>query len=220
MKIPVVKQILTGNDQIAAENEQTFRENGVFALNLMAAPGAGKTTFILATIDHLPADVRPAVIEGDLASTIDADTISQRGVPVIQINTGGGCHLDAPMVRNSLPHFALSDIDLLFIENVGNLVCPSNFKLGTALSVVVSSTAEGHDKPYKYPGIFATADVVILTKADILEVFEFDREYFERGLKAVNQHAPLFVVSGRTGAGIDAWVAWLLDRRRGYTAAI
>lgn len=213
MKIPVVKQILTGNDQIAAENEQLFQKNGVFALNLMAAPGAGKTTFILATVDQLPDGIRPAVIEGDLASTIDADTISQRGVPVIQINTGGGCHLDAPMIRNSLPHFSLPEIDLLFVENVGNLVCPSNFNLGTALSVVVSSTAEGHDKPYKYPGIFATADVVILTKADILEVFDFDLEFFERGLKAVNPTAPLFVVSGRTGAGIDAWVAWLLERR-------
>ncbi|MCB0207905.1 MAG: hydrogenase nickel incorporation protein HypB [Anaerolineae bacterium] len=212
MKIPVVKQILTGNDQIAAENEKTFRENGVFALNLMAAPGAGKTTFILATIDHLPDSIRPAVIEGDLASTIDADTISQRGVPVIQINTGGGCHLDAPMIRDSLPHFALRDIDLLFVENVGNLVCPSNFNLGTALSVVVSSTAEGHDKPYKYPGIFATADVVILTKADILEVFDFDLAFFERGLKAVNPAAPLFVLSGRTGKGIEAWIEWLIGQ--------
>lgn len=212
MEIPVVKQILTGNDQIAEANRLLFAQNGIFALNLMASPGAGKTTFILATIDQLPPTLKPAVIEGDLASTIDADTISARGVPVVQINTGGNCHLDAPMIQNTMPHFDLPEINLLFIENVGNLVCPSNFALGENLRVVVASVPEGHDKPYKYPGMFAAADVVILNKADMVEVFEFDLEFFRNGLNAVNPNVPFFVVSSRSGDGVAAWIDWLQNQ--------
>lgn len=219
MEINVVKQIMTGNDEIAAYNRTQLQSNGVFSLNMMASPGAGKTSLILATVDHLPATMRPAVIEGDLASTIDADTISARGVPVVQINTGGNCHLDAPMIQNSLPHFNLSEVDLLFIENVGNLVCPSNFKLGTDVSVVVASSPEGHDKPYKYPGMFASADVVVLNKADLLEVFAFDLDFFKQGLEAVNPGTPLFVVSSRTGEGIQAWVEWLTAQREALFAS-
>jgi len=217
MKIQVVKQILTGNEQVAAQNKATFKKNMVFVLNLMASPGAGKTTFLLVTIDQLGGRLRPGVIEGDLASTIDADTISERGVPVVQINTGGNCHLDAPMIQNSLPHLPLAEIDLLFIENVGNLVCPSNFSLGADVDVVVASTPEGHDKPYKYPAMFAAADVVILNKADLLDVFEFDVAFFQRGLEMVNPNVPLFVVSSRTGQGIAAWVEWLQQRRSAFT---
>lgn len=213
MKIPVVKQILTGNDQVAAENKAIFEENKVFVLNLMASPGAGKTTFLLATIDRLNDRLRPGVIEGDLASTIDADKISERGVPVIQINTGGNCHLDAPMIKNSLPHLPLPEIDLLFIENVGNLVCTSNFTLGEDLNVVIGSTPEGHDKPYKYPGMFAAADVVILNKADLLDVFEFDVDFFRHGLEMVNPKVPFFVVSSRSGDGVDEWLAWLFAQQ-------
>lgn len=214
MKIPVVKQILTGNDQVAAENRTIFEANKVFVLNLMASPGAGKTTFLLATLARLPEMLNPGVIEGDLASTIDADKISAQGVPVVQINTGGNCHLDAPMIKNSLAHLPLPEIDLLFIENVGNLICPSNFTLGEDLNVVIASTPEGHDKPYKYPSMFAAADVVILNKADLLEVFEFDVEFFRRGLEMVNPGVPFFVVSSRTGQGLEEWAAWLLARSR------
>jgi hydrogenase nickel incorporation protein HypB len=152
------------------------------------------------------------VIEGDLASRIDADTIAARGIPVTQINTGGGCHLDAPMIRTALPDLPLDVIDLLFVENVGNLVCPANFALGAHIAVVVASAPEGHDKPYKYPGMFAAADAVVLNKADLLAVFEFDLATFRRGVAMVNPHAPVFVVSCRSGDGMDEWMIWLLER--------
>lgn len=213
MKIPIVKDILSANEEVADDIIRVFAREDIFALNMMASPGAGKTSLILATIDRLPPDVRPGVIEGDLASSIDAELIASREVPVVQINTGGNCHLDAPMVHTALPHLPLPDIDLLFIENVGNLVCTANFKIGANLAVVVASAPEGHDKPYKYPGMFATADVVVLNKADLLEVFEFDVDYFRRGLEMVNSTAPLFVVSSKKGQGMDEWLAWLLGQR-------
>jgi hydrogenase nickel incorporation protein HypB len=213
MKISVVKEIMSANDQVAAENHGMLDAAGVFSVNLMASPGAGKTSLILATASCLPRDVRPGVIEGDLASTIDADTISARGIPVVQINTGGNCHLDAPMIRTALPHLPLSDIDLLFIENVGNLVCPANFALGADLAVVVASVSEGFDKPYKYPGMFAAADAVVLNKADLVDVFEFNLDYFQRGVAMVNPEAPIFEVSCRTGAGLQEWTSWLLEMR-------
>jgi hydrogenase nickel incorporation protein HypB len=212
MKIPVVKEILSANDQVAADNRAVFDATGVLVLNLMASPGAGKTSLILSTADRLPKEVSHGVIEGDLASTIDADTIAARGIPVVQINTGGSCHLDAPMVRTALPNLPLDEMDLLFIENVGNLVCPADFALGADLAVVVASAPEGHDKPYKYPAMFAKADVVVLNKADLLEVFEFDVDYFRRGLEMLNPDVPIFVVSCRTGDGIEDWVTWLLSR--------
>lgn len=212
MKIPVVQNILTANDQVAAENRALFAQHGVTGINLMASPGAGKTSFILATISRLPQPVHPGVIEGDLASSIDADTIAGHGVPVVQINTGGGCHLDAPMIRSALPHLPLTRMNLLFVENVGNLVCPAGFDLGTSLNVVIASVPEGHDKPYKYPGIFTFADAVILNKADMIDVFEFDVPYFTRGVEMVNTRAPRFILSCKTGQGVQAWVDWLLER--------
>lgn len=218
MKVSVVKDILSANDQIAAENQAAFVSQGIFTLNLMASPGAGKTSLILATTERLPNGLRPGVIEGDLASRIDADKIAARGIPVVQINTGGGCHLDAPMIRTALPELPLDQLDLLLVENVGNLVCPANFALGAAAAVVVASVPEGFDKPYKYPGMFAAADVVILNKADLLDVFEFDLDFFRRGLEMVNPGAPLFVLSCRTGVGVEAWVQWLLERRQSFLA--
>jgi hydrogenase nickel incorporation protein HypB len=212
MKIQVVQEILISNDRVAAANRVALEAARVFALNLMASPGGGKTSLILATAARLPAGVRPGVVEGDLAARIDADVIAAHGIPVTQINTGGGCHLDAPMLRSALVDLPLEAIDLLFVENVGNLVCPANFALGAHLAVVVASAPEGYDKPYKYPGMFASADVVVLNKADLLETFEFDLAAFQRGVAMVNPAAPIFVVSCRTGAGMDAWVAWLLQR--------
>ncbi len=210
--IPVVQHILSANDEVAAANRALFDEAGILVLNLMASPGAGKTSVILATAARLPAAIRPGVIEGDLASRIDADTIAARGIPVVQINTGGGCHLDAPMIRAALPGLPLSEINLLLIENVGNLVCPANFALGADLNVVIASVSEGHDKPYKYPGMFAAAAVVLLNKADLIEVFEFDLDFFRRGLRMVNEQAPLILLSCRSGEGVGAWVDWLAER--------
>jgi hydrogenase nickel incorporation protein HypB len=218
MRIPVEREILSANDQVAADNRATLKAAGVLTLNLMASPGAGKTSLILATVARLPTGWRPAVIEGDLASSIDADRIAAHGIPVTQINTGGSCHLDAPMVRAALPKLPAGEYDLLFIENVGNLVCPAEFDLGADLAVVVASTPEGHDKPYKYPGMFARADAVVLNKADLLEVFDFDAAYFGRGVAMVNPEVPQFEVSCRTGIGMDAWVNWLVDQRQSPSA--
>ncbi len=215
MEIPVVKQILSANEQMAADNRRLLATHGVTALNIMAAPGAGKTSLILSTVAALGDGVRVGVIEGDVASRIDADAIAARGIPVVQINTGGNCHLEAWMVGSALPRLPLAELDLLFIENVGNLICPAAWDLGTAASVVVASVPEGHDKPYKYPGMFAAADVVLLNKADLLAYFDFDLAFFERGLRMVNPQAPLFVVSCRNGEGLDAWVAWLRALRNG-----
>lgn len=210
MRIPVVKEILYANSTQAEENRAVFDEAGIFAVNLMASPGAGKTSLILATADALPEHVRLGVIEGDVASSIDAETIAERGIPVVQVNTGGSCHLDAPMVEAALAHVPLDDIDLLFIENVGNLICTAEFALGAHLDLVVASAPEGPDKPYKYPGIFAIADAVVLNKTDLLEVFTFDVDYFRRGVQMVNDAAPVFPLSCRTGEGIAEWSEWLI----------
>jgi hydrogenase nickel incorporation protein HypB len=213
MEVPVVRDILSANDQVAAQNRADLAAAGVLALNLMASPGAGKTSVILATAARLPSDIRPGVIEGDLASSIDTETVTAHGIPAVQINTGGNCHLDAPMVRRALPSLQLADLDILFIENVGNLVCPAEFDLGAGLAVVVASAPEGHDKPYKYPGMFASADVVLLNKCDLLEVFDFDVDFFRRGIAMVNPRAPIFQISCRTGAGVQGWTDWLLQQR-------
>jgi hydrogenase nickel incorporation protein HypB len=209
MKVIVAKEILKANDQVAAENHQTFENTGVRVINVMASPGAGKTSAILATIERLQPALRCGVIEGDIASTIDADTIAQRDIPVVQINTGGTCHLDAPMVKGALAHLPLSEIDVLFIENVGNLICPTSYKLGAHIDLVIASVPEGWDKPYKYPGIFTVADVVLLNKADMIDVFEFDVAAFERGVRMVNPDAPIIQVSCKTGAGLDRWTGTL-----------
>lgn len=206
----MVKSILSSNDQIAAENQARFDAAGILALNLMASPGAGKTSLVLATAERLPSTRRPAVIEGDLASSIDADLIAEQGIPVVQINTGGNCHLDAPMIRSALEHLPLDAIDLLLIENVGNLVCPANFALGAHRAVVVASVPEGHDKPFKYPAIFAAADVVVLNKFDLAEVFAFDLAHFRQGVALVNPNAAVLPLSCRSGAGMAAWLDWLV----------
>jgi hydrogenase nickel incorporation protein HypB len=210
--VPVVTRVLKANDQVAAENRAAFERAGVAVLNVMASPGAGKTSLILATWDEVRHDLRAGVIEGDLASSIDADRIAQEGIPVVQINTGGTCHLDAPMIRTALPHLPLEELDVVWIENVGNLICPTSYALGSDLNVVIGSVPEGHDKPYKYPGIFAAADVVVLNKTDMVEVFDFDTDAFERGVRMVNPTVPIFHVSCRTGHGMDDWATWLKGR--------
>ncbi len=212
MKIPVVTQILKANDSVARENAALFEDRGVTLLNVMASPGAGKTSLILATAERLDPGLRPGVVEGDVASSIDADRIAEAGLPVVQINTGGNCHLDAPMLRSALEHLDLDALDLLFVENVGNLICPSNYRLGNDTAVVVASVPEGFDKPHKYPGIFAKADVVLVNKWDLAEVFDFDLDFFTRGVRMVNPGVPILPVSCRDGHGLHAWVSWLESR--------
>jgi hydrogenase nickel incorporation protein HypB len=207
--ISIGEALLSANDRVAATNQADLDAAGVHGLNLMASPGAGKTSLILATAAKLGSSIAISVIEGDLASSIDADTIAAHGMPVALINTGGNCHLDAPMIRTALEQIPLDQTRLLLVENVGNLVCPANFLLGTHENVVVASVSEGHDKPYKYPGMFAAADVVVLNKADLIDVFEFDLDYFRRGVALVNSEAPVIPVSCRNGAGITEWCDWL-----------
>ncbi|HUW11221.1 MAG TPA: hydrogenase nickel incorporation protein HypB [Anaerolineae bacterium] len=213
MKVSVVENIMGANEQIAVHNRALFDEKSVFAANVMAGPGAGKTSLLERTIEALGDRLRVGVIDGDLASTIDADRIARLGVPAVQINTGGVCHLDANMVRNALTRLSLDDIDLLFMENVGNLVCPTGFALGAHLKVMISSAAEGADKPYKYPGMFSVVDVLVLNKIDLLPLLDFDMDYFRRGVEALNPNVAFFPLSCRTGEGIDAWVEWLLAER-------
>ena len=217
--VPVVSKILKANDQVAGENRADFERAGVTVLNVMASPGAGKTSVILATTERLRVELRPGVIEGDLASSIDADRIAGEGIPVVQINTGGTCHLDAPMIRSALSHLPIGDIDLLWIENVGNLICPTSYDLGAGTALVMGSVPEGHDNPYKYPGIYATADVVLLNKCDMIDVFDFDVAAFERGVRMVNPDVPIFRVSCRTGEGMEAWCEWV-RARVGVSAAV
>lgn len=213
--VDITQHVLAGNDAAAAENRATLDAAGVIALNLMASPGAGKTSLILATAARLRADgCRAGVIEGDLATRIDADRVAAAGYSVAQINTGGGCHLDATMVRGGMAALDLTSIDVLFVENVGNLVCPANFALGSHANVVVASVPEGHDKPFKYPGIYAAADVVVLNKCDLAALLEFDAVTFAAGVRLVNPHAPLFTLSSRTGEGVAAWAEWILGRAR------
>ena len=209
MEIKVLKDILSANDTIARRNQDRLDKHGILTINVMSSPGAGKTSLILQTIARLKPKTRVAVIEGDIASRIDADKVHQQGVPVIQINTGGGCHLDANMTENALNNLPLEEIDLLFIENVGNLVCPAEFALGEHRKVMLLSAPEGDDKPYKYPAIFEAVDVVLVTKLDLLPYLDFDLEAFQHLVRGMNARAPILPLSARTKQGFDAWVTWL-----------
>lgn len=208
-RVPVVEQILSANDQLAAFNRARFDEAGVRAINLMASPGAGKTSLIVRTIEALKGEMRIGVIEGDIATTIDADRIAALGVPVVQINTDGECHLDAAMVQNALSRLALDQLDLLIVENVGNLVCPAMFKLGVHRNVLIASVPEGDDKPYKYPVMYRGVDAVVLNKMDVLAAFDFDVDYFRRGVEVLNPGLAFFPLSCKTGDGVAAWLDWL-----------
>jgi hydrogenase nickel incorporation protein HypB len=209
MEIKVLQNILSANDQIAEKNRRLLDDNRVFVLNIMSSPGAGKTSLILETIRRLKGKVRVGVIEGDISSSVDAETVGKEGVAVIQINTGGGCHLDANMVQNALNNMPLKDIDLLIIENVGNLICPANFALGDHRRVIISSIPEGHDKPIKYPVMFHDADIVLLNKTDLLPYVNFDLEYFTQAVQGIKKELAIVQLSCTTGEGIDRWLAWL-----------
>ena len=213
--VPVVEKILSANDQIAALNHRMLTQSNIFSINMMASPGAGKTSFILQTIKALTGQLRIGVIEGDTAPvTIDSDKVIAAGMPAVQINTGGDCHLDAVMVQNGLAQLPLDEIDLLIIENVGNLVCPASFNLGTHANILVSSIPEGDDKPYKYPNIYRGLDVLIINKIDLLPYVPFKMDYFRQGVEMLNPGVATFPVSCATGEGISAWAGWITDRVR------
>jgi hydrogenase nickel incorporation protein HypB len=210
--LPVVEKILSANDLIALENRKLLDGHGVLAVNVMASPGAGKTSLILRSIAALQGRLRVGVIEGDVAGRVDADKVAETGTPVVQINTGGGCHLDAPQVQSALKELPLGEIDLLFIENVGNLICPTGFALGEHVNMMLAHVPEGHDKPIKYPGMFTVVDALVLNKTDLLPYIDFDLGTFSTAFRALNPGAPLFQISCKTGEGVEAWAEWLLAR--------
>jgi len=213
IRVPVVEKILSANDQLAHQNRSFLKSKGVFSINIMASPGAGKTSFILQTIQGLKNRMNVGVIEGDTAAvTIDADKISEVGIPAVQINTGGDCHLDAVMVAGGMQQLPLENLDLMIIENVGNLVCPAAFDLGTDINILIASVPEGDDKPYKYPAIYRGLDVLILNKMDLLPYIKFRPDYFKQGVEMLNPGLTTFPVSCTTGEGIQEWLDWIENR--------
>lgn len=211
MRIEIKQNILADNSRAAAANRTRLEENGVCLINLMAAPGAGKTSTIVKAIEGLGAELSLAVIEGDIASEIDSLTIEAMDVPAIQINTGGACHLTASMIAQALDHLDLAALDAIIIENVGNLVCPAEFDLGEAVKVMISSVAEGHDKPYKYPLMFREVDAVLINKIDLIPHCDFDLEDFRRVVTGLNPDVHIFELSCRDGDGAAEWCDWLLS---------
>lgn len=210
VRVSVVENVLSANDRLAEENNRRLEASGVFAINIMASPGAGKTSLILRTIEALALQMRLGVVEGDTAPvTIDADKVSARGIPAVQVNTGGQCHLDAVMFQSALAQLPLEQLDLIIVENVGNLICPANFRLGTHKNVLIASVPEGDDKPYKYPGAYRGVDALIVNKIDLLPYVVFDMDYFQRGVEMLNPGLVAFPLSCRTGEGLQAWTDWL-----------
>jgi hydrogenase nickel incorporation protein HypB len=212
VEIDLSRPILARNEALAERNRSRLAASGVFALDVLASPGAGKTTTILATITALRDRYRIAVVEGDIASRVDADKVKAVGIPAVQINTGGACHLEADMVSRAFDALPMDDLDLVILENVGNLVCPTEFDLGQNSRIVVLSVPEGDDKPLKYPGIFAQADAVLLNKVDAMHVFDFDEAEFTDGVRRLNGSAPIFRMSAKTGEGVAEWAEWLAAR--------
>jgi hydrogenase nickel incorporation protein HypB len=215
--IEIQEHILSANDELAEGIRRQLDSAGVLALNLMASPGGGKTSLILRTVEALKGEMRISAVDGDPVM-IDVDKIAASGIPVELINTGGSCHLDANMLLDALPRLDLAATDLLIIENVGNLVCPANFALGSHANVVIASVPEGSDKPYKYPAMFRGADVLLLNKIDTVDVFDFDVDYFRRGVQALNNDVVFFPVSCRTGEGLDRWLDWVRAQVRAHRA--
>jgi hydrogenase nickel incorporation protein HypB len=207
--ITVGEKILGVNEEKAKENKKLLDDLGILTVNIMSSPGAGKTSLILSTIKLMKDKARIGVIEGDVASSVDAEKVNAAGIPVVQINTQGGCHLDAFMVADALDSLPLKEIDLLFIENVGNLICPNNYLLGEDIRLMIASMPEGDDKPYKYPAMFADTEVVILNKSDLQPYIDFNESSFRKVLTGLNPDVIVFPVSCKTGAGLPAWTSWL-----------
>jgi hydrogenase nickel incorporation protein HypB len=215
-RVSVVENILSANDRLAADNRARLDEARVFAINLMASPGAGKTSLITRTVEALRDRLRIGVVDGDLASTLDADRVAALGIPAVQVNTGGNCHLDAVMLQSALPQLPLEELDLLIVENVGNLVCPASFKLGVHRDVLIASVPEGDDKPYKYPPMYRGVDALVLNKIDVLGAFDFDVDYFRRGVEVLNPGLAFFPLSCKTGEGLSAWLDWVEGQVRSF----
>jgi hydrogenase nickel incorporation protein HypB len=207
--ILIVEKILSANDRIAAENRALFDAGGIKTFNFMASPGAGKTSLIEQTIKRLLPSLSLAIIDGDIATNLDANRAEAAGAIAMQINTGGECHLDAMMVNSALKQMDLKGIDVIIIENVGNLVCPASFKLGTHLSVLIASIPEGDDKPYKYPGMYRGVDALVINKIDLLPYVSFNMEYFQKGVEILNPGVVSFRLSCKTGEGMDSWINWI-----------
>ena len=214
MHIDLHKPILEKNDALASELRERFASNHVYVVDLLASPGSGKTSTILATIDALRDEFNIAVIEGDIASSVDAEKIKAQGIPAVQINTGGACHLESAMLKRAIDVLDLERLDLIIVENVGNLVCPTDFDLGENSKVMILSVPEGDDKPLKYPGVFQVSDAIILNKVDTLPVFDFDREAFESAVHELNPKAPIFPIAATKGDGVEEWASWLAERVR------
>ncbi|MGV8027180.1 MAG: hydrogenase nickel incorporation protein HypB [Anaerolineaceae bacterium] len=209
-RIEIVQDILNVNDQIAEETNHLLHSKHIFSVNIMASPGAGKTSVILRTLQELAPDLKCAVLEGDTAPvTIDAEKVSGIGIPAIQINTGGDCHLNANLVRKGMQALDLDAMDFILVENVGNLICPASWKLGTDINVVIASIPEGDDKPYKYPNIYRGIQALVLNKIDLKPYVDFNLSYFKAGIAALNPQVQFFEVSAKTGEGIAAWASWL-----------
>ena len=209
MKINVVKNVLDANNRIAQENRTLFDEKNIYAINLMSSPGAGKTTLVEETIKAIKDKFRIAVIEGDIQDTYDAERIAKLDIPVAQINTGGACHIDGNMIRETFPGFDLDNIDFIINENVGNLVCPAEFSIGENIKVMILSTPEGADKPLKYPLMFKESTALIINKIDLLPYVDFDMEKAIKDAKSLNPKLNIFEVSCKTGDGLDKWISWL-----------
>ena len=212
MQIDMKQPILDKNDRLAADNRALFAEKKVFVLDLLASPGSGKTSTILATIEALRDTFNIAVIEGDIASSVDSEKIKAQGIPAVQINTGGACHLESDMIRRAVDVLDLDSIDLIIVENVGNLVCPTDFDLGENMKAMILSVPEGDDKPLKYPGVFQASSAIVLYKIDTLPVFNFAKELFDDHIKNHNPNAPIFPISATTGEGVDELASWLAEK--------
>lgn len=211
-RIPVVERVLSANDQLAQQIRAQLDANRIFSLNLMASPGAGKTSLIEQTVIGLANRARLAVIDGDIATSLDADRAAAAGAMAVQINTGGECHLDAVMLQGAIQQLDLSALDLLIVENVGNLICPASFKLGTHQNVLIASIPEGDDKPYKYPGMYQGVDALVINKIDLLPYVNFNMDYFRRGIEVLNPGVSIFPLSCRTGEGLETWMGWVLQQ--------
>ena len=215
-RIPIVEKILSANDRLALENRAKIDSAGIFSINIMASPGAGKTSLIEQTVSALKNRLRIGMINGDIATSFDADRATAAGASAVQLNTWGDCHLDAVMLQSALAQLDLSKLDLLIVENVGNLVCPAEFKLGTHKNILVASIPEGDDKPYKYPGMYRGVDVVVINKMDLLPYVSFRLDFFKKGIEALNPGVTQFELSCRTGQGLVAWLDWLLTTTKQY----
>ncbi|HGE73111.1 TPA: hydrogenase accessory protein HypB [Candidatus Poribacteria bacterium] len=216
MKVSIVENILKANDRIAEQNRNFFKSKGVLTINVMSGPGTGKTSLIEKTINDMSDNINIAVIEGDIQTTYDADRIAKTGAQVVQINTGGACHLDANMISQSLNQIDLDCVDLLIIENVGNLVCPAEFKLGEDFNIALLSITEGDDKPFKYPLIFNVSHLLLINKIDLLPYIDCDIKKIKDGALRINSDLEVLEISCKTGEGLDKWYDWLLKKLENF----